>query len=102
MCLSRSQTSILSYGSDVIDPEGAIPSHLMGTMLGAYWTNILHMVKPFPNKLDLDVTPYELKRLNWTTMTMFEEAENFFLSMGLPPMPEVRLQSYFYGDPSQS
>ena len=24
----------------------------------------------------------------WTTMKMFKEAEDFFMSMGLPPMPE--------------
>ena len=47
-------------------------------------------LRPFPNKARIDVTS-EMKKQNWTPKTMFEKAEEFFVSMGLEPMKEVRI-----------
>ena len=53
------------------------------------WGNIVDLVKPYPNKPSIDVTA-EMKKQGWTVNTMFKKAEDFFVSMGLDPMMEVK------------
>ena len=83
---------ILSYGEDVIDPEGPLPAHILGTMMGMYWGNILDVIRPYPGKPDIDVTE-EMKNQGWTPKKMFEKADDFFQSIGLDPAPKVRSNS---------
>ena len=49
----------------------------------------MDLVKPYPNKASIDVTA-EMKKQGWTVNTMFKKAEDFFVSMGLDPMMEVK------------
>ena len=53
------------------------------------WGNIADLVKPYPNKPSIDVSQ-EMNYAGWTVDTMFKKAEDFFVSMGLDPMIEVR------------
>ena len=76
------------YGSNVVDPEGPIPAHLLGNMWAQSWNNIADLVKPYPKKPSLDVTQ-AMKDQGWTPKIMFEKAEDFFVSMGLEPMTDV-------------
>jgi hypothetical protein len=36
--------------------DGTIPVHILGSMWGFSWGNILELVAPFPNKKSVDVT----------------------------------------------
>jgi peptidyl-dipeptidase A len=76
------------YGSDVVDPEGPLPAHLLGNMWAQSWTNIADMILPFPDKPSIDVTN-EMEKQGWTAKLMFETADKFFQSLGLDPMNKV-------------
>eukprot|EP00095_Tigriopus_kingsejongensis_P010159 maker-scaffold575_size133042-snap-gene-0.38 protein:Tk10159 transcript:maker-scaffold575_size133042-snap-gene-0.38-mRNA-1 annotation:"hypothetical protein DAPPUDRAFT_304127" len=73
------------YGNDQILERGPIPGHLLGNMWAQNWNNLAKTLKPFPIKPDIDVTE-AMEKQGWTPKLMFEKAENFFTSMGLPPL----------------
>ncbi len=77
------------FGSAVINPEGPIPAHLLGNMWAQSWNNLGDLLRPYPNKPDIDVTDDMLKQ-GWTAKTMFQKADEFFQSMGLDPVPKAR------------
>ena len=52
------------------------------------WNNLGDLVKPYPNKPSIDVTDAMVKQ-GWTAKIMFQKADEFFQSMGLPEMPKV-------------
>ncbi|XP_006833625.1 PREDICTED: angiotensin-converting enzyme-like isoform X3 [Chrysochloris asiatica] len=74
------------YGPENINLEGPIPAHLLGNMWAQSWSNIYDLVVPFPSAPKLDVTEAMIKQ-GWTPKRMFEEANNFFISLGLLPVP---------------
>jgi len=71
---------------EVVTTNGAIPAHLLGNMWAQQWNNVGDILKPYPAKPNLNVTG-EMLRQGWTQTKMFEKAEEFFISMGLNPMP---------------
>ncbi|XP_058531303.1 angiotensin-converting enzyme-like protein Ace3 isoform X1 [Ochotona princeps] len=75
------------YGAEVIDVRGAIPAHLLGNMWAQSWVNILDLVLPFPKKPPEDITKV-MKGQHWKPVKMFQEAEKFFTSLGLLPVPK--------------
>ena len=75
---------IHKYGVSVIRPDGPIPAHLLGNMWAQHWKNILNIIKPGPSETP-DVTG-EMIRQGYTPLKMFQTAEEFFTSIGLPPM----------------
>ncbi|XP_004749261.2 angiotensin-converting enzyme-like protein Ace3 isoform X1 [Mustela putorius furo] len=74
------------YGPELIDPRGPIPAHLLGNMWAQSWVNILDLVLPFPKKPPEDITK-NMKSQHWKPSKMFEEAEKFFISLGLLSTP---------------
>ena len=74
------------YGKEVLPNGSPIPSHIYRAAgIGA----LSKLVKPYPNKPDVDVTE-KLKELGWTQLKMFQSANKFFESLGLESVPEVR------------
>ncbi|XP_058287738.1 angiotensin-converting enzyme isoform X1 [Hylobates moloch] len=74
------------YGAQRINLEGPIPAHLLGNMWAQTWSNIYDLVVPFPSAPSMDTTEAMLKQ-GWTPRRMFKEADNFFTSLGLLPVP---------------
>uniref|UniRef100_A0A5F8GD19 Angiotensin-converting enzyme n=1 Tax=Monodelphis domestica TaxID=13616 RepID=A0A5F8GD19_MONDO len=74
------------YGANYINLQGPIPAHLLGNMWAQSWSNIYELVVPFPSASQVDATP-AMKSQNWTAQRMFEEADKFFQSLGLLPLP---------------
>uniref|UniRef100_A0A8C7BW83 Angiotensin-converting enzyme n=1 Tax=Neovison vison TaxID=452646 RepID=A0A8C7BW83_NEOVI len=74
------------YGPELIDPRGPIPAHLLGNMWAQSWVNILDLVLPFPKKPPEDITK-NMKSQHWKPSKMFEEADKFFISLGLLSTP---------------
>uniref|UniRef100_A0A7N6BRQ5 Angiotensin-converting enzyme n=1 Tax=Anabas testudineus TaxID=64144 RepID=A0A7N6BRQ5_ANATE len=68
-----------------IDPEGPLPAHLLGDMWGRFWTNLYPLSVPYPEKTDIDVSVAMVEK-GWTERRLFEEAEKFFMSVGLYEM----------------
>ncbi|XP_070546706.1 angiotensin-converting enzyme-like isoform X2 [Ptychodera flava] len=75
------------YGSEYVNPKGAIPAHLLGNMWAQQWHHILNLTEPFPGKHLVDVTPI-LQAKGYTPRQMFEEAEAFFTNLGLIELPQ--------------
>ncbi len=67
---------------------GPIPAHLLGNMWAQSWNNLGSILTPYPNKPTLDVTD-EMKKQGWTATKMFEMTDQFYQSMGMPPMPKT-------------
>uniref|UniRef100_A0A8C3WS33 Angiotensin-converting enzyme n=1 Tax=Catagonus wagneri TaxID=51154 RepID=A0A8C3WS33_9CETA len=74
------------YGPEHINPEGPIPAHLLGNMWAQTWSNIYDLVVPFPSASKIDATEAMIKQ-GWTPQRMFKEADDFFTSLGLLPVP---------------
>lgn len=72
------------YGMQTVRPDGPIPAHLLGNMWGQNWRSIMDVVMPGPMETP-DVTG-EMVRQGFTPLKIFQMAEEFFTSMGLPPM----------------
>jgi peptidyl-dipeptidase A len=76
------------YGGDVVPEKGLIPAHLLGNMWAQDWANIYDLVEPYPGALDLDVTA-ALEAQQYTPQRMTQLAESFFVSLGLPSLPQT-------------
>ncbi|XP_026175949.1 angiotensin-converting enzyme 2 [Mastacembelus armatus] len=70
---------------DHIDSQGPLPAHLLGDMWGRFWTNLYPLSVPYPEKPDIDVSKTMVEK-GWTERRLFEEAEKFFMSVGLYKM----------------
>ena len=75
------------YGGDVVPEQGLIPAHLLGNMWAQDWAEIYDLVEPNPGAQDLDVTA-ALEKQEYTPLRMTKLAESFFVSLGLPSLPE--------------
>lgn len=76
---------VRQYGERVVRRNGPIPAHLLGKMWPNNWKNIFDIVKDRHTET-LDVTGEMIKQ-GYTPMRMFQKAEEFFTSLGMPPMP---------------
>ncbi|XP_031451919.1 angiotensin-converting enzyme 2 [Phasianus colchicus] len=70
------------YGSELINPTGCLPAHLLGDMWGRFWTNLYNLTVPYPDKPNIDVTSAMVQK-NWDALKIFKTAEAFFVSIGL-------------------
>ncbi len=78
--------------------DGTIPAHLLGNMWAQEWNNIYALVEPFPGRADLDVNA-ALKAQGYGARKMAKFAENFFVSLGLDPLPETFWQRSMFEKP---
>ncbi|NWZ73318.1 ACE2 enzyme, partial [Acrocephalus arundinaceus] len=75
------------YGPELISSTGGLPAHLLGDMWGRFWTNLYALTVPYPAKPNIDVTSAMVEK-KWDAIKIFESAEDFFVSIGLPSMTE--------------
>ncbi|KAK9881012.1 hypothetical protein WA026_014355 [Henosepilachna vigintioctopunctata] len=75
------------YG-DIVTERGPIPAHLFGDPWALDWANIAEDFKPYPKAAQLNVTENLLKQ-NYTVEKIFKTAEDFFVSIGFPPMTQA-------------
>ncbi|MFC1609709.1 M2 family metallopeptidase [Myxococcota bacterium] len=76
------------YGTERVPPKGPIPAHLLGNMWAQEWSNIYDLVAPHPKAEGLDVTA-KLVEKKYDAERMVRQAEAFFVSLGLPELPET-------------
>ncbi|XP_058815381.1 angiotensin-converting enzyme-like isoform X1 [Topomyia yanbarensis] len=82
------------YGEQVVRKDGPLPAHILGNMWAQNWHSILSLIQPGPSEMP-DITG-EMVRQGYTPFKMFQTAEEFFTSIGLPPMaPEFWRNSVF-------
>ncbi|XP_077568577.1 angiotensin-converting enzyme 2 isoform X1 [Stigmatopora nigra] len=63
-----------------IDERGPLPANLLGDMWGRFWANLYPLAMPYHGEIDVSTTMVEQ---GWTELRLFQEAEKFFMSVGL-------------------
>ncbi|HSN73005.1 MAG TPA: M2 family metallopeptidase [Steroidobacteraceae bacterium] len=76
------------YGSELVPSGEAIPAHLLGNMWAQQWAEIYDEVEPFPGVTELDVTA-ALESQGYDARRMTRSAEDFYVSLGFPKLPET-------------
>jgi peptidyl-dipeptidase A len=75
------------YGADKVPEGGPIPAHLLGNMWSQEWTTLYPLLAP-EKQGTVDVTQ-ALVRQKYDPRRMVEQAEKFFSSLGLAPLPKT-------------
>ncbi|XP_048007356.1 angiotensin-converting enzyme-like [Leguminivora glycinivorella] len=75
-----------AYGPERISRSAPIPAHILGDMWGQSWAGIVPFTLPYPGKNLLDISA-EMNQQGYTPLTMFQLAEEFFVSMNMSAMP---------------
>ena len=75
------------YGDNRVPRDGPIPAHLLGNMWSQEWTSVYDLLEPFPSAGNLDITA-ALERQDYDAKRVAEAGERFFVSMGMPELPE--------------
>lgn len=76
------------YGEDKVKSGEPIPAQLLGNMWAQQWAEIYPLVEPYPGVSDLDVTA-ALKKQNYDPVRITQSAENFYVSLGFPKLPQT-------------
>jgi len=76
------------YGEDKVPPDEPIPAHLLGNMWAQSWGNVYDLLEPYSGVADLDVDR-ALAEQDYTPQEMVRSAEQFYVSLGLAPLPET-------------
>jgi peptidyl-dipeptidase A len=76
------------YGKDKVPEKSPIPAQILGDMWAQEWGNVYALVAPYPGEAKIDVTP-KLKAKKLDEKGMVRIGENFFVSLGLDPLPET-------------
>lgn len=77
--------SIYFAGNEMHRSDPYIPAHLLGDVWAIDWTALYqyHGIKPFRNVTSANITA-ALNQQSYTALRMFEMADEFFISLGLP------------------
>jgi peptidyl-dipeptidase A len=76
------------YGTDKVPQDGPIPAHILGNMWAQEWAPLYDLLEPYPAVSDLDVDG-TLKTKNYSPQEMVRSAENFYVSLGMPRLPDT-------------
>ncbi|MBT8087855.1 MAG: M2 family metallopeptidase [Gammaproteobacteria bacterium] len=76
------------YGEDKVPQESPIPAHLLGNMWAQEWGAIYDLMEPYPGVGDIDVDS-TLKKKNYSSQEMVRSAERFYVSLGMPRLPDT-------------
>ncbi len=88
-----------TYGTEVVDPAGPIPAHLLGNMWGQTWSNVYDLVAPADGDSGYDLTEL-LKAEGTDELEMVRYGERFFTSLGFEPLPETFWQRSLFTQPA--
>lgn len=86
------------YGVDKVPADGMIPAHLLGNLWAQEWPNVYEDMVPYPDQPSIDVSE-GLKKAGFNEMQMVKTAEDFFVSLGLDPLPETFWQRSLFVQP---
>ncbi len=76
------------YGEDQVPQDGPIPAHLLGNMWAQQWSALYDLLEPYPGVGDIDVDT-TLKTKNFSPQEMTRSAESFYVSLGMPRLPDT-------------
>ncbi|MDH3428832.1 MAG: M2 family metallopeptidase [Gammaproteobacteria bacterium] len=87
------------YGEDKVPQDGPIPAHLLGNMWAQQWGFIYDLLEPYPGVSDLDVDS-TLKTKDYSPQEMVRSAENFYVSLGMPRLPDTFWERSMFSKPA--
>jgi peptidyl-dipeptidase A len=87
------------YGRDVVPPGGPIPADLLGNPWAQEWGNIYPLLGMPAKSSGYDLTEL-LKAKPVDPRGMVKYAENFFVSMGFPPLPQTFWERSLFTKPA--
>ena len=87
------------YGEDRVPQDGPIPAHLLGNMWAQEWSAVYDMLEPYPGVGDIDVDS-TLKTKNFSPQEMVRSAENFYVSLGMPRLPDTFWERSMFSKPA--
>ncbi|NJK32141.1 MAG: M2 family metallopeptidase [Deltaproteobacteria bacterium] len=87
------------YGADKVPADGMIPAHLLGNLWAQEWPNVYRFMEPYPGQPSIDVTA-GLKKAEFDEIKMVKTAENFFVSLGLDPLPQTFWERSLFTKPA--
>lgn len=76
------------YGDEKVPPEDPIPAHLLGNMWAQDWIEIFDLVTPYPEAAAPDIDR-ALVEQGYDPERMVRSAEEFYMSLGLRPLPDT-------------
>ncbi|MGI9288900.1 MAG: M2 family metallopeptidase [Pseudomonadales bacterium] len=76
------------YGADTVPLDEKIPAHLLGNMWAQQWSNIFDLVAPAAADPGYDLDEL-IEKKELSELDMVKTAEQFFVSLGLDPLPET-------------
>jgi len=76
------------YGPDKVPQDGPIPAHLLGNMWAQGWASLYDLMEPYAGVGDVDVDS-TLKTKNFSPQEMVRSAESFYVSLGMPRLPDT-------------
>jgi peptidyl-dipeptidase A len=87
------------YGPGVVPPDGPIPADLLGNPWAQEWGNIYPLLGMPANSTGYELTEL-LKAKPVDPRGMVKYAENFFVSMGFPPLPPTFWERSLFTKPA--
>ena len=79
---------VQKYGPQIVPPNGPIPAHLLGNPWAQEWGHIFPLMGLPENSASFDLTEL-LKAKNLDAKGMVHYGENFYKSLGFPPLPDT-------------
>jgi len=76
------------YGEDKVPQDQPIPAHLLGNMWSQSWGFIYDLMEPYPGVAGIDVDA-TLEKKDFSPREMTRNAENFYVSLGMPRLPDT-------------
>ena len=86
-CYTRARLQ-QKYGKDRVPSGKPIPAHLLGNMWAQQWNKIYDLLEPYPGVANLNVDR-ALADQGYDAQRMMKSAENFYVSIGFPQLPET-------------
>ncbi|MEO8669702.1 MAG: M2 family metallopeptidase [Tahibacter sp.] len=83
-CYAR--TKLANKYGERMPKDGTIPAHVTGNMWAQDWSALYPLLQPYPGVSNLDVDA-ALKHKGYTPEKMARRAEDFYTSIGFPPLP---------------
>jgi peptidyl-dipeptidase A len=90
---------VKKYGANIVPPSGPIPAHLLGNIWAQEWNNVYDLMdSPKPSE------SYDLTKILTDRKTdargMVKYGENFFISLGFPPLPQTFWERSLFTKPA--
>jgi peptidyl-dipeptidase A len=87
------------YGKEMVPANGPIPAHLLGNIWAQEWNNVYPLMDSPKPAVSYDLTKI-LQERKTDARGMVKYGENFFVSLGFPPLPSTFWERSLFTKPA--